>query len=894
MKSMTTGKCRKALSTILSLLIAVQTPAMAGVFVVDEDIAVSETQTVEEDTAQEVIATEETSGDIVMEEELPGEAEEVVIPEETIEEVIPEEVTEEAIAEEITLGGELLEEATEDTFEEELILAPIENTMEEELTEQINMVLPEEGSVVEEDEQSNEPALVGENLGRCGLDCYWSLSDDGELIISGTGSMYDYGGYSIPPWYSQRNQIKAIIIEEGVTSIGKSAFQDCIFVENVTISDSIKSINNQAFYYCDSLTNITIGSGVTSIGEAVFYECSSLTNITIPDSVTNISHYAFYHCSSLTSVEIPDSVTYIGVNAFEGCSSLTSVEFPNSMTMISKYMFSGCTSLANVTIPSSITAIGGMAFYGCSSLTSVTIPDSVTDIWQSAFGECTSLTSVTLGKGVIDLKEGVFEGCSALTSIKIPGSVANIGSDVFKNCSSLISVIIENGVLSIGERAFYECSSLRDIAIPDSVRSIGESAFYECNSLMDITIPNGVRSIGKRAFCSCDALISVTIGNGVTVIEDSTFSFCSTLKSVSLPKNITSIGRDAFAFCGSLTSVTIPGNVSSIGEYAFELCYSLKTIIFEGNAPQFVVDQNLYSQSRAFSCVTANAYYPIDNKTWTTHVMQGYGGEITWKPWPYVSASDIVLNSSFLEDQTTYIEVSENIGGGTLSYYSDNSNVIVDDSGRVTITRGFVGSATITIKSVVSDSYKEAETKIKVTTVQRKLFSDVTDPTQFYFDPIYWAVDNGITTGYSDNTFRPNNLCHRAAVVTFLWRLAGEPDEGISTAFSDMTGNDDFDRAITWASNHGITTGYDDGTFRPYNPCHRAAIVTFIWRYAGKPEPSSAAGFSDMTKNVEFDKAIAWAAENNITTGYNDGTFRPYNSCLRLAVVTFLYRYAHL
>ena len=173
-------------------------------------------------------------------------------------------------------------------------------------------------------------------------------------------------------------------------------------------------------------------------------------------------------------------------------------------------------------------------------------------------------------------------------------------------------------------------------------------------------------------------------------------------------------------------------------------------------------------------------------------------------------------------------------------------------------------------------------------------FSDIVNSADFYFNPIYWAVDNGITTGYSDNTFRPNNLCHRAAVVTFLWRMAGKPDEGISTAFSDMTGNDDFDRAITWASNHGITTGYNDGTFRPYNPCHRVAIVTFLWRYASKPEPTAAAGFSDMTKNVEFDKAIAWAAENNITTGYNDGTFRPYNSCLRLAVVTFLYRYAHL
>lgn len=179
-------------------------------------------------------------------------------------------------------------------------------------------------------------------------------------------------------------------------------------------------------------------------------------------------------------------------------------------------------------------------------------------------------------------------------------------------------------------------------------------------------------------------------------------------------------------------------------------------------------------------------------------------------------------------------------------------------------------------------------------TPTKPTFTDVTDQTKFYYDPIYWAADNGIVTGYEDNTFHPYNNCNRAAVVTFLWRLAGKPDYGITNTFSDMTGNDDFDRAITWASKEGITTGFDDGTFRPWVTCNRAAIVTFLWRYAGKPKPSSMASFSDMTGNADFNKAISWAAENGITTGYDDGTFRPWNQCLRLAVVTFLYRFANL
>ena len=104
---------------------------------------------------------------------------------------------------------------------------------------------------------------------------------------------------------------------------------------------------------------------------------------------------------------------------------------------------------------------------------------------------------------------------------------------------------------------------------------------------------------------------------------------------------------------------------------------------------------------------------------------------------------------------------------------------------------------------------------------------------------------------------------------------------------------EEFDKAISWAAEKGITTGWKDNTFRPWDTCKRAAIVTFIWRYAGKPAAGAAASFTDMTGNEEFDKAISWAAEKGITTGYEeDNTFRPYITCKRLAVVSFLQRYA--
>ena len=177
-------------------------------------------------------------------------------------------------------------------------------------------------------------------------------------------------------------------------------------------------------------------------------------------------------------------------------------------------------------------------------------------------------------------------------------------------------------------------------------------------------------------------------------------------------------------------------------------------------------------------------------------------------------------------------------------------------------------------------------------------FKDVTNPNDFWYKPIMWAVDEGITTGWADGTFRPWNSCNRAATATFLWRMAGRPEPEGEQSFSDKTGNAEFDKAISWADEQGITTGWSDGTFRPWNTSNRAAIVTFLWRYAGCPEPESIATFKDMpsdtAENQDFRKAISWAAEKGITTGWSDNTFRPWVDCNRAAIVTFLYRYANL
>ncbi len=174
-------------------------------------------------------------------------------------------------------------------------------------------------------------------------------------------------------------------------------------------------------------------------------------------------------------------------------------------------------------------------------------------------------------------------------------------------------------------------------------------------------------------------------------------------------------------------------------------------------------------------------------------------------------------------------------------------------------------------------------------------FRDVLEFDAFYYPDIQLCSRMGFIQGWDDGTYRPLNTCNRAAIVTFLWRLAGKPDADgpHPVSFSDMTGNSEFDNAIRWAASYGIATGYSDGTFRPWNPCNRAAILTFFWRmsnspmdYQGYPSP-----FSDVDKDNPFYAALMWAYHEHLVTGYNDGTLRPWATCNRLAAACFVNRY---
>ena len=168
-------------------------------------------------------------------------------------------------------------------------------------------------------------------------------------------------------------------------------------------------------------------------------------------------------------------------------------------------------------------------------------------------------------------------------------------------------------------------------------------------------------------------------------------------------------------------------------------------------------------------------------------------------------------------------------------------------------------------------------------------FYDVPNGAYFY-EAVKWAVENGITTGVGNDLFAPEQPCTRAQIVTFLWRAAGSPEpKGAASGMTDVVSGSYYEKAVAWAIENGITTGTTTTTFSPDATCTRAQAVTFLAR-ALKAKAASAAEFSDVPTGSYFADAVAWAAANGVTEGIGGGLFGSDNDCTRGQIVTFLYR----
>ncbi len=519
--------------------------------------------------------------------------------------------------------------------------------------------------------------------GKCGSGDYyskvtWELSCDGVLTISGEGPMGNYRNdesTNSNPW--PMNKVKAVVIESGVTTIGRCAFYGGDYLTSVEIPNTVTSIKEKAFTHCPALTDInvaadnpnfcsvdgvlfnkdrttlvqypagiksteyTVPSTVTAIGDRAFEYANILTAVTLPNTVNSIGSYAFVECHGLTSFEIPKGVTSISDGAFKYCTHLTSINLPDGITGIAASTFYGCTALADVVLPKSLTNIGESAFCFCSGLTSMDVPNKVTTIGKEAFRDCDKLASVTLPKNLSSIGEGAFKWCKSLTSAVIPEGVTTISNSLFSGCSKLASVTIKGEVTSIGGGAFGSCKLLTDFDIPATVTTIGSGAFSYCTGLSSIIIPDSVQRIEESTFYECKGLVSVTI-----------------------PEKVTNIGKEAFYYCSGLEAIMCKAAEPPVCEtdaFGYTDVAHIDLYVPEQSVETYK-NTDSWSQFKYISAITAPSGACEDNLSWNYAngilTVSGTGEMLCtgfWAPW---SAYREFIKSVVLEDGITTVGTS--------------------------------------------------------------------------------------------------------------------------------------------------------------------------------------------------------------------------------------------
>ena len=488
-------------------------------------------------------------------------------------------------------------------------------------------------------------ATATSRSGTCGDNLTWELKEDGTFVVSGTGPMYDYKfDYEyeyIPmvPWVAFRSQIKKVVIDEGVTSIGSYSFYECPNLTEVIIGNDVERIEEMAFSHNNYVEKLTVGTGLKYVssagygvwngwvhlkeihisdlsawytiegempcgwedygGTCLYLNGDKITEITVPDNVTSIRDGAFEGYSGITKITIPDSVNSIGNFAFALCPDLKEVYyegnveqwikinrngpafngFPYTGKDVNINLYIDKTLVTDLVVPDSVTEIGDYAFSNCSTLSSVYIPQSVKTIGKEVFANCDKLNNVEMSDGVETIGAFAFCQSSLLESIVLPDSVTVVGEWAFEDCKNLKSCTFSRNLENISERMFSDCVSLKNITLPEKIMTIGASAFEGCTSLETVETKGNLKTLENSCFSGCISLSKVTLSDQVTDVKEYAFYNCTELSEVVFSEQLQHIGDRAFENCSSLPEVVFHANVETIGKYAFENCSSIKQAV---------------------------------------------------------------------------------------------------------------------------------------------------------------------------------------------------------------------------------------------------------------------------------------------------------------------------
>ncbi len=386
--------------------------------------------------------------------------------------------------------------------------------------------------------------------GTFGSGLSWTLNSEGTLTISGYGDMPDYQH----PWSSHCEEIKAVVICEGITKIGSSAFY---------------------YYPYSGFTSVSIPESVTYIGSMAFNNCWGLTSVTISEHVTYIGNEAFCYCNQLSAINVS------GNNS--NYASVDGVLYNKDITNLIAYP-AGKADLA-FSVPDTVATIADEAFYSCRNIISIVLPEGLTDLGKSTFALCYNLEQVTFPDELKTIKQLAFTYCGNLTEVILPAHLETLGRQAFYQTG--LSTIVLPDTLKTIEAEALRATNLTEVVIPEGVTSIATDAFspqsvtlhvYEGSYAEDFAVDNHFNHevIKKYEYEVANQQVTITryLGEETEVILP--------LRLGGNP--VTGIAGGAFSECGFIEEITIGDHITTIGSGALPQNTGLKVLCHKNSA----------------------------------------------------------------------------------------------------------------------------------------------------------------------------------------------------------------------------------------------------------------------------------------------------------------------
>lgn len=610
--------------------------------------------------------------------------------------------------------------------------------------------------------------------GTCGENLTWVFNpSSGLLTVSGKGKMDAFNvtgsGNDLAPWRAIKDQIRAVTIEEGVTSVGMEAFHDCHNLTTVQMPDSLMEIglwafretslesvfipknvwhiNDEAFYLCvtidesedswkPTLRSITVSpdnpfysseGGILYNKEKttliLFPNADTRSTFTIPGSVTTIYDDAFVACKYLTDIHLPNSIRSIGSDVFDYSGVSSNIEnWTNGVLYVDHFaVASEDLDTASLELRPDTVGVADGIFSWEYDLVEVVVPDSVKTIGTGAFRECRRLQRVSLPDSVRYIGAYAFDGTLLYENEKNwMDNALYIGNHLIAvSEDSDASFSIREGTICVSEDAFWNAESVTKIYIPSSVIS----GVFNTEKLTDIQVDgqnlyyssdeNGVLYDKNKTVLICypggNLRESFEIPESVASVETAAFDGCTHLRHITLPKNMQLIGVGAFAYCASLEEITIPDSVTRIDVGAFFACERLSSITVPASVQ--------YILTMAFDeCESLREVIYLGTQTqWNRIMIADYNAPLLLARRTYCPPVPLALNETSL---TMHFKETKTLTASReVEWSSDNEKAVkVDASGKLTAVGK--GKATITAADPITGDTAKCEVTVKYSFVQ--------------------------------------------------------------------------------------------------------------------------------------------------------------------------------